>query len=272
MVEEPTPNSPTNQNQPIRKDEPPKVVDPSQEELQKVREQNFELGFTDTMTEAMKKDWLDKQRKVLQDEVPKELKPKQPTLWERFLLRANELFSLYKWVITIVLMLGALAIAVGLVYRFFFAQVFFTVKVVDKNTGNVLPGVAVDITNQQKYTDQTGKARYDTLKPGSNQVLVSLEGYIEVEKEVNLKRGNNSELVVELDLDLIKITGTIYDYVDKRPIKNTTVTIKSHSVESDNDGIFTFENNLPGKQTLVFTKQGYLKRDGNFWHDRYPAG
>lgn len=148
-----------------------------------------------------------------------------------------------------------------MVYYFLFARSFFTVKVVEEKTGKVLPEVEVQIGETKLKTDNFGKARFDSLKAGQHMVKVILEGYSEVEEPVTLKRGNNGEFTISLNLILINISGVVRDYVNKGLIEGMKVTLKEQTVETDSEGKFQFTEVVPGTQKIKLEKDGYLSRE-----------
>jgi hypothetical protein len=74
--------------------------------------------------------------------------------------------------------------------------------VVDKTTGEALPGVLVTVgnTEQKVYTDLEGKFEIANLVPGSYDLTVSYISYLEVEKEnLRLSASNNELETIQLE-------------------------------------------------------------------------
>ena len=78
---------------------------------------------------------------------------------------------------------------------------------------------------------------------------------------MTLKRGNNGEFTVSLDLILVNISGSVRDYVNKTYLEGVKVTLKDVTVETDKEGKFEFKEVLPGTQKTKFEKEGYVIKE-----------
>ena len=58
------------------------------------------------------------------------------------------------------------------------------------------------------------------------------------------------------------VSGTVKDKSDRTPLANVTIGLKEIQtvVETDNNGLFRFENILPGEYSLVFSHESYGKK------------
>lgn len=135
-------------------------------------------------------------------------------------------------------------------------------KVTDAYTGQPVAGVFIALGSMQTNTDSSGNYVFADLEPGEYMMVFSKEDYPGGEIMVTLIEGENV-LNVQMGLSLASLSGKVTDADTGAPLNNVTVQLLTPAGEGVNytytnsQGIYSFENILPGAYQVRFIKEGY---------------
>ena len=129
-----------------------------------------------------------------------------------------------------------------------------------KDLGSRLEDVAVSIHGQRFNSDPVGNYFLSNVEPGEYTIEARKLGFKEVEREVEVKRGENT--VVNFELEALGRT-TFYGFVKsgdtEKPLAGATVSLSPGELttETDNGGRFRFEDVIPSKYALTASHKGH---------------
>ncbi len=146
-----------------------------------------------------------------------------------------------------------------------------TVKLIDKNTRQILPNAKV------VFQTSGGNLLSDAISNTKGEVTLELEPVAEIIAEANLDEyypyketftlnEENNEILLELEKrPFWGIYGSVLLTPDNTPIPNVTLAIQSQnneltSVESDENGVFRTLLDEDSSYQLVFTKKGFFTK------------
>jgi len=154
---------------------------------------------------------------------------------------------------------------IGGFFIFFIRSKFFrdpvkalvTVLVEDGQTGRSLIELPVEVNGTLAKTGEDGRAVFTDLYAGLRTFKISLPNFKDFFQTVNLKQGENEEIVFSLELTTAWVRGRILDSATKIPVEEATVVIGGAMGKTDDEGKFTLDEVIIGTRTLKVRKDGY---------------
>lgn len=130
-------------------------------------------------------------------------------------------------------------------------------KVVDKNTGNPLPGVYVIYGKNLGTT--SGEDGSFTIKNISGRITITFQfvGYESITKEVNVKEGETSRVIAELEMKVSQINQIVIS-ANKTQQKVAELTVSMDVIK----GAFISDNHITDPQELINKTPGIEVIDG----------
>ncbi len=154
------------------------------------------------------------------------------------------------------------------------------IVIIKDDAGNSLSGVTVSL-NQSKETDSTetdssGKAIFDSLKPGEYAIKATKEGYEDADSDVVLNAGDKKTVNLTLeksesgsvdevnDLSNLKSYKAVFEYKSSEEGEGSKILVfqddygkKQHMIVYDSKGKVTFESYVFGDKAKI--------KSGDMW-------
>ncbi|MBX0356899.1 carboxypeptidase regulatory-like domain-containing protein [Halobacillus sp. Nhm2S1] len=145
-----------------------------------------------------------------------------------------------------------------------------SVKVIDNNTGETVPGANVTVTFPEGIvvgggvTDSDGEVLISGLPVGDLNLSTSKENYIVDLQSITIEPGSVLELVVNLQpIPLGRVIGQIANEETTFPLAGAIIELVASdgtvlaSTMSDEDGLFRFDDVFGGTYDLRISRSGY---------------
>ena len=134
-----------------------------------------------------------------------------------------------------------------------------TIRVVNEESGDPLPGALVTLSDTGKMTDAGGDAIFYNVPLQEQNLEISKEGFF-VLKNLKLKTYRDTLVVRHLSPEYFRMLYSFQDYTTSAPIRNAEVTVNGDSQLSGASGRTLF-NLQKGSYELQLTHPNYLYRD-----------
>jgi hypothetical protein len=134
------------------------------------------------------------------------------------------------------------------------------VRVVDVDTGLVMPGAQVEIGERKLESDAAGVVKVGELLPGAVAARASAEGYVPDQAQGTITGGSLLSLELKLKREGPKVGSLVIRVTNKElktPIGNATVKVADASAITDAQGAAKFRDLPPGPIGIAVTAEGY---------------
>ncbi len=196
--------------------------------------------------------------------LPAEKEPKEKIPLKERLRRLVK--AKYFWWITVPVLLVILFI-VGLIQQGYlgdwidaYKRADISVKVVDAES-QPLDSVQVIFGDKTTITASDGTATLEKLVAGANTMSLRRTGFVSLDQEVTLKKGDNdlgTYTLQKTPAAQVTVTATLVDYISLSSISDATVTLGDIKPTWSNAGdLITFSNVPVGDYTLSATRKNY---------------
>jgi hypothetical protein len=134
------------------------------------------------------------------------------------------------------------------------------VRVVDADSGAVLPGAVVEVGDRKIAADENGIARLAELTPGAVTTRGSAGGYLPAQGQATIEAGALASLMLKLKKEPPKFGALVIRVLNreaKTPMANATVKVGEGTETTNAKGEVSFEALKPGPIGILVTADGY---------------
>lgn len=127
-----------------------------------------------------------------------------------------------------------------------------------------LQGATVTILDRAYTSDENGKVSIAEIVAGTYTVKVEKEGYMPLEQQIDVIRGDNEIKVLSLSKvveKLYTLQGVVKDYVTEDPLVDVQVSTSGRTVRTNPAGEFSFDKLTLGDYKLILSKSGYEDKE-----------
>lgn len=132
-----------------------------------------------------------------------------------------------------------------------------SVLVEDGESGRLLIGIPIEADGLVAETDDRGRVFFDNLSPGLATFKISFVDFKDFLQTVNIKRGENEEILFSLELVTAQVKGRVLDSPSGKPVAGAAVAAGGVVGETGPDGRFTLDEVVIGTPTIKVRKEGY---------------
>lgn len=136
-------------------------------------------------------------------------------------------------------------------------------RIVEKGTQIGIGGAIIEslTTLDKTYSQQSGSFEFKSIRIGTHILEITAPDFSSVQVFAEVREDEITDIsTVELFKNPGTITGTVVDYYTKKALNDVTVTLIQDSsviVKTNESGIFTIKNLLPGEYSLKFEYANY---------------